>query len=304
MYSTKEVMAVSKDFKKCADFINNTKVDTNIALHYSSLCFNMFETQPVVGDFKYDESLKNRFYKPLINLGLRPDVIDEEANLEKYKILFSPLMLTLDQGDLRARIAKWVENGGIWVTGPMTDIRTNDGTRFKDRLHGMLESLTPAVFKYWFPDKEKRVSSVWKDGEEFGGNTYYEIFEPDSAADIVNVKSGHKEIIGGAVLQRFPVGKGFVYVLGTLPDKKDADKLIKTVLKQANIDFAETQNDSIIVSPRAGENTSGVILADVCGKGGIFRGNKEYKDIISERVYKGDITLKPYEVLVLKEIVK
>ncbi|MBE6728185.1 MAG: hypothetical protein E7562_06035 [Ruminococcaceae bacterium] len=302
MYSTQEVKAAARDFRKCADFINNTKVHTNIALHYSSLCHNMFETQPVVGDFNYGESLKNYFYKPLINCGLRPDVIDEEAELQKYDVVFSPLMITLDQGKLRERIADWVRNGGIWITGPMTDIRTNDGTRFTDRLHGMLESLTPAVFKYWFPDKEKSVKSKWDDGETFGGNTYYEIYEPNVDADIVTVTGGHKEIIGGAVVQCYSVGKGFVYVLGTMPDEKDMNKLITAVCEKADIPCNTTEGNSIIVSFRKGKDTEGVILTDVCGKGGIYHNKTRYKDIISERAFDDDIVIKPYEVMVLEKI--
>lgn len=302
MYSTAEVKAAAADFKKCADFINNTKVDTSVALHYSSLCYNMFATQPVVGEFQYDAGLKTHFYRPLINSGIRPDVIDEEADLQKYKVLFSPLMITLDRGNLRERIAKWVKDGGIWVTCPMTDIRTSDGTRFTDRLHGMLEELTPAVFKYWFPDNEKRVNSSWNDGENFGGNTYYEVFEPNPSADLANVKAGHKAIIGGAVLQCFSVGKGYVYVLGTLPDEKDAKKLIAAVCKKAGIPCGRTDSDSVLVSPRKGKNRSGVILADVCGKGGVYRGEAKYRDIISGKEYENRITVNPYEVLVLEEI--
>lgn len=300
MYSTEEVKRVASDFKKCADFINNTKVDTDIALHYSSLCFNMFDTQPVVGDFNYDTELKNHFYKPIINCGIRPDVIDEEADLKKYKVVFSPLMITLDQGNLRERITEFVENGGIWVTGPMTDIRTKYGTRFADRLHGMLESLTPAKFKYWFPDKEKRVSSLWKDGKDFGGNMYYEVFEPNENADIVTASGGHKEIIGSSVLQCFSVGKGFVYVLGTIPDTEDMNKLINLVCKKANIDCNKTEKGTIIVSPRKGGKTAGTVLVDVGGKGGIYHNKTKCKDIISGRVFEEDIALNPFEVMVLQ----
>jgi len=262
----------------------------------------MFKTQPIVGDFNYDVSLKKYFYKPLINCGIRPDVIDEEAELQKYDVVFSPLMITLDQGKLRERIADWVRNGGIWITGPMTDIRTNDGTRFTDRLHGMLESLTPAVFKYWFPDKEKSVKSKWDDGETFGGNTYYEIYEPNVDADIVTVTGGHKEIIGGAVVQCYSVGKGFVYVLGTMPDEKDMNKLITAVCEKADIPCNTTEGNSIIVSFRKGKDTEGVILTDVCGKGGIYHNKTRYKDIISERAFDDDIVIKPYEVMVLEKI--
>ena len=302
MYSTEEVKDVARDFAKCADFINNTKVDAKVAMHFSSLCYNMFDTQPVVGDFVYDVNLKKHFYRPLINAGIRPDVIDEEAELGKYDVLFSPLMLTLDQGDLRARIAKWVEDGGIWITGPMTDIRSNDGTRYTDRLHGMLESLTPAVFKYWFPDVDERVKSQWNDGDAFDGNTYYEIYEPNQSADIVTAVAGHKEIIGGAVMQCFPVGKGFVYVLGTLPSEKDMNKLISMVCEKAKIPYNVTEGDSIIVSPRKGETIEGIILVDVCGKGGMYYNKTKYRDIISGEIFENDITVKPYQVMVLEKI--
>lgn len=302
MYSTEEVKAVARDFKKCADFVNGTKVHTNIALHYSSLCYNIFQTQQVVGDFEYDRCLKKYFYKPLINAGLRPDVIDEEADLSKYDVVFTPLMITLDQGNLRERITKWVENGGIWITGPMTDIRTKDGTRFTDRLHGMLESLTPAVFKYWFPDRAKNINAKWNNDEEFSGNLYYEVFEPSSDADIVNVTSGHKEIIGGALLQRFAVGKGFVYVLGTMPDEKDMNKLIVTVCEMANIPCNTTENGTLIVSPRKGDKTEGVILNDVRGFGGVYHNKEKYKDIISGEIYDSDITVEPFGVKVLEKI--
>ncbi|MBQ9387286.1 MAG: beta-galactosidase [Lachnospiraceae bacterium] len=302
MYSTEEVKAVSRDFKKCAEFINSTKVDTAIALHFSSLCYIMFETQPVVGDFRYDASLKEYFYKPLLGAGLRPDVIDEEADLSKYKVVFSPLMLTLDQGGLRESITKWVKDGGIWIAGPMTDIRTKDGTRFTDRLHGMLESLTPAVFKYWFPDKGKNVSGQWTDGEEFGGNIYYELFEPDSEADLALITSGHREIIGCPVLKRYNVGKGSVYVLGTLPDRKAMDRLIDMVCAEAGISCRAVTGDSVIVSPRKGKDTSGVILTDVCGKGGIYRNSKKCREIISGRIFENDITVDPFGVMVLENL--
>ncbi len=302
MYSTEEVKDVARDFKKCADFINNTKVQANIALHYSSLCYNMFETQPVVGDFWYDGELKKRFYKPLIDSGIRPDVIDEDADLEKYDVVFSSLMLTLDQGNLRERIAEWVKNGGIWVTGPMTDIRTKDGTRFTDRLHGMLEDLTPAVFKYWYPDKEFSTKAEWNDGEDFVGNTYFELFESNSVADLVKVTAGHKETIGASVLQCFPVGKGFVYVLGTVPDEKAMSKLISLVWEKANIPCNLTDGGGLVVSPRKGENTEGVILMNVGLQSGIYHNKTRYKDIISEKIFKDDITVNPYEVMVLEKI--
>ena len=184
----------------------------------------------------------------------------------------------------------------------MTDIRTKDGTRFTDRLHGMLEELTPAAFKYWFPDKEKRTKAQWSDGEDFGGNTYFETFEANPDADLACVSEGHREVIGGSVLQCFSVGKGFVYVLGTLPDEKDMKKLITIVCERAKIPCNTTEGSSILVSPRKGEDTEGVILVDVCGQGGTYHNTQRYRDIISDKIMEDDITLQPYEVMVLEKM--
>ena len=51
-----------------------------------------------------------------------------------------------------------------------------------------------------------------------------------------------------------------------------------------------------------GKDTEGVILLDVGGKGGIYHNKTRYKDIISDRIFESDISLEPYEVMVLEKI--
>ena len=103
-------------------------------------------------------------------------------------------------------------------------------------------------------------------------------------------------------MQCFSVGKGFVYVLGTMPDEKDINKLITMVCEKANIPCNITEGNSLISSHRSGKETEGVILVDVCGKGGVYHNKTRYKDIISERIFERDIVVNPYEVMVLEEI--
>ena len=57
-----------------------------------------------------------------------------------------------------------------------------------------------------------------------------------------------------------------------------------------------------MVSTRKGEDTEGVILVDVNGNGGIYHNKTRYKDIISEEIFESDITIKPYQVMVLEKI--
>ena len=151
------------------------------------------------------------------------------------------------------------------------------------------------------PDAEKRVKSEWKDGTEFGGNMYYELFKPDNNADIANVKFGSKYIEGLSILQQYKVGKGTVIILGTLPDYDDMRKLITYACKEAEIPCNRTEGNSIMVADRKGENKKGVILVDICGNGGIYRNDKPLCDILTGNKYDGDIKVEPYGVLVLEE---
>lgn len=299
-YSIGEVRQLSRDFKKASDFVSRTKVITDVALHFTSESWKLFETQMVINDFVYDKNLRQYFYKPIIDSGIRPDVIDAEQPLDRYKVVFTPFVPSLEDHGLNKRISEWVKGGGIWVTGPMTDIRNADTTKFIDRLHGSLEELTPAFCRYWVPDVEKRLSNKWSDGTDFGGNLYYELFDSDKDADIVTVTGGSRAVEGLAVMQKYKVGKGTVYILGTLPDYDDMRRIITMVCGDAGIACDLTEGNSIMVSPRRGKDVSGVMLAEIGNKCGVYHNGETLTDILTGKVYTGNIALNPYEVMILK----
>ena len=87
-----------------------------------------------------------------------------------------------------------------------------------------------------------------------------------------------------------------------MPDENDINKLITAVCEKANITCNITTGNSLIVSPRKGAQIEGVILVDVCGKGGIYHNKTSYRDIISGKTFDDDIIVKPYGVMVLEKI--
>ena len=118
------------------------------------------------------DTLNDSFYKPLIDCGVRPDVIDAKQPLDAYKLIVSPLMMTIQEGDLPARIMQWVKDGGTWIAGPLTDVRNEIGARFKDRPLGILEELTGAHWDYSVPDIDGHMSAHWQDGSAFGSRLW------------------------------------------------------------------------------------------------------------------------------------
>lgn len=299
MHIAGEVKETSEGFEKAARFLKETRVKPDLALHYTSLNWNMFECQEIVSGFRYEPAVLERFYMPLADMGLRPDVIDAFAPLDGYKVVVSPFMLTLDEGDLPARMEKWVREGGTWIVGPMTDQRNREGARYTDCLYGCLERLTGIEWKYAVPDREGHIRAAWADGEPLEADTWFELSEPGSAESLATVAEGHSALLGKSVVLKSKLGKGTIVLVGTLPSYKDAQKLMRGILNEAGVETDRAEG-GVFVAPREGK-TSGAVVVDVCGKGGTYLLKKPATDLLTGKTHSGRVSVAPYGVMVFEE---
>ena len=145
-----EIQQTAAEFGKAAELINNSKVTSPVALHFTSRSWNLFEQQHVVGGLEYAPEVIG-MHKALLRCGICPDVIGARHSLDGYKLLISPLLMTLEDSDLAEKIAKWVQDGGVWVAGPLTDVRNGIGAHFTDKAMGMLEDLLGIRLDYSVP---------------------------------------------------------------------------------------------------------------------------------------------------------
>ena len=115
------------------------------------------------------------------------------------------------------------------------------------------------------------------------------------------ITAGNAAVVGDSVIQRYEVGKGCVYILGTVPDYQDMRRLIAEVCARGGVECGKTEGNSILVSKRRGVDRSGIILAEIGGTGGIYHADKTFTDLKKKKKYQNDITLEPYQVLLLEE---
>ena len=298
MHTAGEVRQIATDYEKAADFINGTRVKSQVGLHFTSQNWRIMSAQHVVQSLDYMDAV-NSFYKPIIDCGIRPDVIDGVQALDDYKLIVSPLMMTLEENDLPARIMKWVREGGTWIAGPLTDVRNSVGARFKDRPFGMLEELTGAHWEYSVPDVDGVMSAHWQDGSKFQSKLWYELYDEEGADVLARVDAPHSALNNKPVLLRFSVGKGHVYVLGTLPGHDDLKRLIRMAAKDAGLTLNEPEG-CVMATPRYGDDMNGLILLEYAGKAAAYTLDKPMTDILTGEELCGRIELKPYDVKVLK----
>ena len=170
-----EVQRAAKDIKKCSNFLQNSCIRSEIALHYSSTALNSFESAPLVKGFNYRAELIGRYYSAFRHYNV--DVIDTQHGLNGYKVLLSPFLAVADENGLYDRVIKWVEKGGTWIVGPMSDIMDGNVRRYTDSVFGFLEDLAGVYVKYQRPIGNDVFRAGWENDGECGISVWYDPFE-------------------------------------------------------------------------------------------------------------------------------
>ena len=298
MIAVPEVEETAAGYRRAEDFVSGTKVRPDFAIHFTSLGWNMHAAQKVVSGWEYMPSLQNVWYRPAAELGLRPELIDAAQPPEGYKLIFTPMLMTLEEHDLGARMAQWVREGGVWVVGPLSDVRDINGARYRNRYYGMLEELTGVRWEYGVPDQEGRIRAEWNDGTPFEGRTWYEVCAPSDGM-LAKITDGHKSIRGHAVLSEFSVGLGKVIVLGSVPSAKDMQRLIRKACADAGVALPEVDGE-VMIARREGEAGRGFILVEYGAKPASVALPGEMTDLLTGERCSGKIRLEPYGVRVLR----
>ena len=294
-----EIRKASSDFDKIRDFIGDYKVVSDTALLFTSLNWCLKDTQDINNNIPNRTGYVAHFYKALIHSGIHPDVVDSKLDLDAYKLVFTPTAYTLEENNLSERLCEWVKNGGVWVAGPLCDIRTGIGTKYKNSPYGIIEKFTGERCAYTLPHDNGLISLENEISECVSGRDTYELFDFGDFDSILKVKRGHSAIIDKHVSFVKKIGKGYFVMLGTIPEEYELDRIIKKCAALANSEIYSTDKN-VLVTKRASGNDVIYIAASVNGKSGKMYLEGKYTDILSQRAFDGCIELSPYEVLMLK----
>ncbi|MBQ9121369.1 MAG: beta-galactosidase trimerization domain-containing protein, partial [Clostridia bacterium] len=287
---SEEIKWASDDLAKCSDFLNGSRANSRIALHYSSNSFNVFRFAPIRENLDYRSTLIDEFYSKLRHHN--PDVIDTGHTLDGYDVVISPFLAYAQENNLKERVLAWVEQGGRWIVGPMTDIMDENAAKYTTAPFSYLEEAAGVYTKYQNPLPCEDLAAKWADGSACGVSFYADAFEVKDAEVLATYTDC--EFDGLAAITRRKVGKGEIILLGAVPDKEALLRLIG----KAPVAVA---SDNVSLVQRHGEE-NGIIALEMEHKDGYVELNKPYYDILGERTVSGRVELKPYQALFLREI--
>lgn len=300
-----EVQEIARGFAAARGFLTATRVvQPRVALVHSHLSAWIFDYQPIAPAFAkpfgYMLNLMETAYHPLLQAHLPVDVILTEADLSPYRVLVTPYLLALDEDGMRERLRAWIEAGGTWIAGPLTDIRTVHGTKFTHAPYGSLEEWAGVYARYELPAGSQQWPLAWADGHLSPGGIWYDGLDLRGADALATYTQG--PCAGLAAATRAPLGKGQVIVLGTMPPAEEFARLVQAVTATHGIVPSAQASGNLLVVPRAGGGQRGLVIAEVENKAGAVTLDRPMRDLITGETHTGETAVPPYGVMVLADL--
>ena len=300
-YANGEIVKAAEEFERLEEILSSTKVQSDTALLFTSLNWNIRKSQAISGAIPDDTGFVREFYERLLACGIHPDVIDGREPLEGYKLLVSPSAYSLEEGELEERITRFVEEGGVWVVGPLSDIRTSIGTKYKNSPYGFLEELTGAHLSYILPHDDGRLVFANDEKDAVKGRGVFELFDDGDFEPLLTVTEGHSALIGKHACFVKKIGKGYVILLGTLPEDKEFKRIFRKASALASAEAYEV-TDGVMVTKRVGEGRTVYTVASLRGKACECQLEGKFRDLLKDTVSDGKLSLAPFEIVVLEKI--
>jgi beta-galactosidase len=232
--NTSEIRTVAGELAAHADWMRTTRpTPAAVALHYGVPAQWQFEASPIAGAFNYDSAI-TALHRLLSDAGIPRDVIMAGATVDCYQVVFSPYVPAIDL-DLMKRMRNYVEQGGVWVLGPLSACRTPEATAHRDACYSsdfekwlgvhVRHRLTPGGVTKLKAAGETVPCRLWCDA--------YELLQTDRR--VLAAYSGGP-LDGFAAVVECPINKGRVILLGTQPDDAWLKKLIKSLTPRVGIE--------------------------------------------------------------------
>ncbi|MBD0378754.1 beta-galactosidase [Paenibacillus sedimenti] len=240
--------------------------------------------------------LVTAFYERFLTLGIHRDLIPEGADLDGYKLLFTPFIHYLSP-DYINRAQQFVEKGGIWVVGPLTGGRTEHHTIHTDAALGQLEQLAGVETLYTYPmDGTNSIGRAFGESAPLG--MWSAVFETKEAAAVGIIEEGLAP--GKAFITEQKYGKGKIVMLGSMPMGEEGDMLLKKLIGhyagEAQLSLRTNVTQGTIVAPRVGDGYTVWVIVNMDGHGGSVTISQEGYDLLKQQpLFPGKLEIGKYE---------
>jgi beta-galactosidase len=228
------------------DFIAHP-LDTpvGILLDYSTLW--ALEMQPHRKDFAYLKHLFV-FYRACKMLGIEPDIISPQADLNRYKVLLAPNTFLADEV-LAQNLDNFAAQGGSLMLGVRSGFKDTNNVVTEEPLPGLFRELVGAKVAQWHSLPPKIAYSLQSEIPVFYPEATFwaEALKPDTGTKSLATYTAFPFENSSAITEK-KHGDGKVLYCGVYPDAKQAKALMRFLLVAENIPILDIPDGLTVIS--------------------------------------------------------
>ncbi len=314
-HMAKEVMKFTSDIKKNADIISDTAPkDSGLAIMCSCqsetefYCQSMYELNGK--KFDYRDLISKYVELPLMRARLMPAIISATTDFQDKKVLLTPFITCLENDNLSERILLWVKEGGTWITGPLTDIRTAAHSKYTESATGITEKAADVTVQFTTPAFDPNDPAYVEIGLNYSGASVkaeqlcFDAIMPGKTAETLMTYENESYFDGYSAVTQTQYGKGKIVVLGCLPAESALVALTKNLCAEKNILPVCEASHNLSVIERTGKAGTVYAVIETEYKKGLFVCPCKVHDRLSGKDYEEgeNAEVAPYQVMLLEKI--
>lgn len=211
----KEVSKTGEEFARVSSEIEGTQVVARVGLIRSFDSLWSVERQPGTPGFAYDQHCFE-MYRAIRQTGHSCDIVNVDADLAKYAVVFAPCLALVDEA-LAGRLDAFVQAGGTLVLTPRSGSRTPDNQMTDKTLPGLLATMagiTIEEVRAYHHGQENEIGFARGPlvAQTCTVGRWVEILQCKTAEAIAEYRD--EAFTGKTAISRNAHGKGSVYYLG------------------------------------------------------------------------------------------
>ena len=211
--------------------IENTFVKADTAILYSYDSLWSMQAKPIHDEFGYNPYIL-KTYSALKNSDIEADVIFENSDFDKYKMIVLPCCAIMS-GKLREKIRRYVRGGGCVAATFLTSSKNDNANAETAFMPYGLTDLFGMNIGEVDMITENNGFKFEVNGHESDAKIWLETLETSTAEAVGVISSGYKS--GECCISKNKFGRGYAYYIGTDCDDKAFEDLISVIAKNADV---------------------------------------------------------------------
>lgn len=302
----REVTEVGKTLEKIKE-VQGSRIKSDVAVIYDwENRWAIDDAQALKKNKKFYEETCKDHYRAFWKKGVSVDIIDMDCDFSKYKLVVAPMLYMIRPG-VAERIEEFVNNGGTFVTTYWSGLVNENDLCFLGGFPGPLRKLTgiwsEEIDSLYDSDRNyMNINNIDGLKSIYEVKDYCDVIHAETAKVLATYKDDYYKDMPCLTVNDFGKGKAYYIAARTGMDFNDDfyGKLIKELGLNNAIDAVLPEG--VTVTERSnGENDYIFVMNFSEEDKTVDFGNAEYYDLVHDEKITGKVTLKKYEVRILKK---